>query len=206
MATDSDASLQKQCRSPSDEEFEKSSKQHKHHHRHHRHYRGKKHDDEPKQNGAEQARPPIVDSNMVDNDMEEGEILDKGGFGSGSADGTELGKGMDDSTNMGENLNDKDNGFLADSRVGNKHNKHARNCKRGDQGTCVPDPLTLVNGRLSYPYENEDLGFNPESQSPSESKLKRKAKHDLNDGGKGKSSDANKHYSESGGDKHKDNA
>ena len=73
-------SHRKHRRCTSVDENEKSSKRHKHrhHHRRHRHHRSKKHEEETKHEGDD-IGPPVTDNNSVriDDDVEEGEILDE---------------------------------------------------------------------------------------------------------------------------------
>ena len=82
MASDTpDFDQRKHCHSPSDdEESEKSSKRHKHYHHNHRHHRhrSKKHKDEAKDFGEDPLPQPLLPSILrLDDDVEEGEILDE---------------------------------------------------------------------------------------------------------------------------------
>ena len=82
MASDTpDFDQRKHCHSPSDdEESEKSSKRHKHYHHNHRHHRhrSKKHKDEAKDFGKDPLPQPSIPSiPRLDDDVEEGEILDE---------------------------------------------------------------------------------------------------------------------------------
>lgn len=100
MASESQDSHRKHRRSSSpDEEAERSSKRHKHRHHHHRHrHRSKKHTEETKPQGEDinpipNANPPlpfpvphVVNNSRLDDDVEEGEILEEEGFGGGGED------------------------------------------------------------------------------------------------------------------------
>lgn len=86
MASDTQSkdSHRKHRRSTSDDEVEKSSKRHKHRHHHHRHrhHRSKKHEDESNHGGEDFALPvssnPVANNGFrVDDDVEEGEILEE---------------------------------------------------------------------------------------------------------------------------------
>ena len=96
MASESQDSRRKHRRSSSpDEEAERSSKRHKHRHHHHRHrHRSKKHAEETKPQGEDiNPNPPlpfpvshVVNKSRLDDDVEEGEILEEEGFGGGGED------------------------------------------------------------------------------------------------------------------------
>ncbi|KAJ4710539.1 hypothetical protein OWV82_016712 [Melia azedarach] len=79
MATDTHQEYRrKHHRSTSDDEPEKSSKRHKHRHHRHRHHRTRKHEDETKHGGDDiPSHVPANVSSRVDDDVEEGEILDE---------------------------------------------------------------------------------------------------------------------------------
>ena len=94
MASESHDSRRKHRRSSSDDdEAEKSSKRHKHRHHHHRHrHRSKKHDEESKPEGEDinpthlplpLPLPPVANNSRLEDDVEEGEILEDEGFGGG---------------------------------------------------------------------------------------------------------------------------
>lgn len=93
MASESHDSRRKHRRSSSDDddEAEKSSKRHKHRHHHHRHrhrHRSKKHDEESKPEGEDinptpLPLPPVANNSRLEDDVEEGEILEDEGFGDG---------------------------------------------------------------------------------------------------------------------------
>ncbi|CAL1408247.1 unnamed protein product [Linum trigynum] len=219
MATDSDASRRKHRRSPSDDELEKSSKRHKHRHRHHRHHRSKKHDEETKSIGGEDAPPAAAaslaihtapDCKLADDDVEEGEILDEEGSAAGVVKGAESGKDIDDSENLGHNLDDKDDGFMDNSRAGVKHDKCAslsRNSKPGDQRKCASElgAESKVNGSSSYSYHDDEKIFNTDTLSPSQSGLKHKINHEANDA-EGQSNNAKSSFPESRGVKYREDA
>lgn len=105
MASDSDASRHKHHRSPSDDEAEKSSKRHKHRHRrHNRCHRSKTHGEASKHDRDEIAPPPpvnhiVANNNRVDDDVEEGEILEEEGSGVSVKD-MELREDKTDSQNL----------------------------------------------------------------------------------------------------------
>lgn len=90
MASESHDSRRKHRRSSSDDdEAEKSSKRHKHRHHHHRHrHRSKKHDEESKPEGEDTnptplPLPTVANNSRLEDDVEEGEILEDEGFGGG---------------------------------------------------------------------------------------------------------------------------
>ncbi|CAI0459085.1 unnamed protein product [Linum tenue] len=219
MATDSDVSRRKHRRSPSDDELEKSSKRHKHRHRHHHRDRSKKHDEEAKLSGGDDAPPPAPspsiptapDCNLADDDVEEGEILDEEASAAGVVKGVESGKDIDDSENLGHNLDDKDEGFIANSRVGKKHEKCAglsRNTKPGDQDKCASEVGAefKVNGSSSYSYHDDEKIFKTASQPPSQPGLKQMINHDTNDGGEGRSNNVKSNFPDSRGEEYREDA
>lgn len=94
MASESHDSRRKHRRSlSSDDEAERSSKRHKHrhHHRQHHRHRSKKNEEESKREGddvnALHAPPPMaIYNSRLDDDVEEGEILEEEGFNFGGGE------------------------------------------------------------------------------------------------------------------------
>lgn len=92
MGTDQDTQ-RKHRRSTSDDEAEKSSKRHKHRHHHHRHrhHRSRKHEDETSHGGDDVAPSlPVINSCRIDDDVEEGEILEEDNFETKKLDSSEI--------------------------------------------------------------------------------------------------------------------
>ncbi|KAJ0038603.1 hypothetical protein Pint_23291 [Pistacia integerrima] len=92
MGSDQDTQ-RKHRRSTSDDEAEKSSKRHKHRHHHHRHrhHRSRRHEDETNRGGDDVAPSvPVINSSGIDDDVEEGEILEEDNFETKKLDSSEI--------------------------------------------------------------------------------------------------------------------
>ncbi|KAJ4843162.1 hypothetical protein Tsubulata_018589 [Turnera subulata] len=167
MASDGEASTHKHRRSPSGDEAEKSSKRHKHRHhrhRHHRHHRSKRHEEKSEQAGEEVAAaavtppppPPevaaAIGNGAVDDDVEEGEILDE-----------EIGKG--DSRNLGTNA---DNG-----------SPKAFSSELGDELVSPGDAVALENGNLDSEYHRDRKRHHKDSGTPARGSHKQKSSQDV---------------------------
>ncbi|KAL9423390.1 hypothetical protein AB3S75_035475 [Citrus x aurantiifolia] len=178
MASDAQQqdSHRKNRRSASDDEAEKSSKRHKHRHHHHRHrhHRSKKHENETK-NGGEDIAPPVLDNNSVriDDDVEEGEILDEDNletkkFESGEIQAVGLRDGVNSrNPGVGEDaFKDNIGKQIGDDVVTNSICDKVYNEQHGN------GDLPCENGRENYKQQRE-------SKSPSRRSAKRNSYHDF---------------------------
>ncbi|XP_012082071.1 serine/threonine-protein kinase prpf4B isoform X2 [Jatropha curcas] len=224
MASDADASRRKHRRSPSDEEADKSSKRHKHrHHRrhHHRSHRSKKHGEESKQGGEETAppSPPPVPvtvfgncNDRIDDDVEEGEILEEegsGGVGVKDIDLRSEGVGFQ---NLGVNADNSDSGLTNSNKAITFDTKFSlpKDSRAKIQDELVPrDGLKVdANGDLGHEYYRDGKKRYDESGSSSKGSHNRKIYGDVDastpEGGESKLSDwGRSSSSESEGHKHK---
>uniref|UniRef100_A0A2C9VQ34 non-specific serine/threonine protein kinase n=1 Tax=Manihot esculenta TaxID=3983 RepID=A0A2C9VQ34_MANES len=175
MARNTDPSSRKHRRSPPDDEVEKSSKRHKHrHHRHHRSHRSKKHGEESNHAVDETARssPPMnpiagTANNRLDDDVEEGEILEEEVSGGVVVKAIELREEKVGSQNLGEHPYCIANG-LTDSCNSSKFESKL-NLPKGPMVE-IQDELFLreelevrTNGDLDYEYHKAGKKHHAES-------------------------------------------
>ncbi|XP_057988262.1 uncharacterized protein LOC110667441 isoform X2 [Hevea brasiliensis] len=215
MASDTYPSSRKQRRLPPDDEAEKSSKRHKHrHHHHHRSHRSKKHGEESKHTGDETtSSPPMnpvaANDNRLDDDVEEGEILEEEGSGGVTVRAIELCEEKIDSQNLGVHADNSGNA-LTNSYNANKFDSKVNLPK--DPRAEVQDELVYrdklavhTNGDMGHEYHTAGKKRHAESGSSKGShKQKNYRDADTPEGAESKLGDwGNSSSSESGRDKNK---